>query len=260
MATIVVVDDNAGARHFLAAALKQGGHTVRVVEPTCLFAILEVLHPNPPDLLVMDLVMPGCPGQTLIRVCREDLHLKQLRILLITAHGDDNLARFIQHMGNIHYLAKPVSPAVLLECVELLLNQDQETDPGWAMACNGVVAIVDDSRMSRAFHTACLRKAGYRGAPVEPTELLATAQAIEATEPDLLLVDFLMPNFRGDALIRAIRGREALRDVPVLVVTAHREEEVMTLLTPLGGVEIAFKPIAPQELVERVRAILAPKS
>ena len=256
MATIVVVDDNAGARHFLAAALKQGGHTVRVVEPTCLFAILEVLHPNPPDLLVMDLVMPGCPGQTLIRVCREDLHLKQLRILLITAHGDDNLARFIQHMGNIHYLAKPVSPAVLLECVELLLNQDQETDPGWAMACNGVVAIVDDSRMSRTFHAACLRKQGYRGIQIEPTDLLATVMAIEESQPQMLIVDYLMPKFRGDALIRAIRGRESLRKIPILVVTAHRSDELIAQLLPIGGVEVAFKPISPEDLVGLVRDIL----
>ena len=256
MASIVVIDDNAGSRQFMAAALRQGGHTVLDLEPTCLFKVLEALHPAPPDLLVTDLIMPGCPGQTLIRACREDAHLRNLRIILVTAHGDNDLARFIQTMGNVHYLAKPVSPPMLLECVDLLLDQGQETDPGWSMACNGVVAVVDDSRMSRAFHAACLSKAGFKAMQVEPTELLATVQAVEAIQPDLLLVDYLMPRFNGDALIRAIRGREALRDIPALVVTALRADEVIAQLVPLGGVEVAFKPIPPKDLVARVAEIL----
>ena len=256
MASIIVIDDNAGARQFMGAALRQGGHTVQELEPTCLFKVLEALHPAPPDLLVMDLIMPGCPGQTIIRACREDAHLRHLRIILVTAHGDNDLARFIQKMGNIHYLSKPVSPPMLLECVDLLLDQEQEPDPGWAMACNGVVAVVDDSRMSRAYHCACLSKAGFKCVQVEPTELLATVQAIEGIQPDLLVVDYLMPKFNGDALIRALRGREALRAVPVLVITALRTEEVIAQFLPIGGVEVAFKPITPRDLASRAREIL----
>ena len=256
MATIAVIDDNAGARLFLAAALGNAGHEVQVLEPTCLYAVLKALHEAPPDLLVLDLVMPGCPGQTIIRACREDMHLRQLRILLLTAHGDRQLAQFIQSMGNIHYLAKPVSPATLQQCVDLLLDQTTETDLGWSMACNGVVAVVDDSQMSRTFHSACLRKGGFRCVQVEPTELLATVLAIEAIHPDLLVVDFLMPSFRGDALIRAIRGRESLSSVPVLVITASRSDDVINQLLPIGDVRVAFKPISPDDLVTHVKSLI----
>jgi len=256
MASIIVVDDYAGSRQFVTTILRREGHAVRDLEPTCLLKLLEALHQDPPDLLVTDLVMPGCPGQTLIRACREDAHLKNIRILLLTAHGDTDLARFLQSMGNTHYLAKPVSPPVLAECVERLLQQDLEPDPGWALACHGVVAVVDDSRLSRSFHTACLRKAGFNGIAIEPTELLETVRAIEENEPELLLVDFLMPQFRGDALIRAVRAREPLKDIPILVVTAHRADDLVTLLRPLQGVEILFKPIRPEDLVARVSRIL----
>ena len=81
--------------------------------------------------------------------------------------------------------------------------------------------------------------------------------AIEESSPDLLLVDFLMPRFRGDALIRALRGREALRDVPVLVITAHRGDEIINALMPLGDVHVAFKPISPEDLMTHVRALVA---
>jgi CheY-like chemotaxis protein len=257
LSSIVVVDDIAGSRHFMAAALSKGGHEVREVEPTCLFKVLEALHQAPPDLLITDLIMPDCPGHTVIRACREDPHLKNLKILLLTAHGDDSLGRFLQSMGNVHYLAKPVSPAMLLECSEMLMSQDLETDPGWALACRGVVAIVDDSQLTRAFHAACLRKQGFRGVQINPTGLLETVLAIEQAQPDLLMVDFMMPMFRGDALIRAIRARESLRAVPILVVTAHQSEELVSQLQVNGGVEVAFKPIFPDDLISRVRSILA---
>ena len=110
--------------------------------------------------------------------------------------------------------------------------------------------------MSRTFHAACLRKQGYRGIQIEPTDLLATVMAIEESQPQMLIVDYLMPKFRGDALIRAIRGRESLRKIPILVVTAHRSDELIAQLLPIGGVEVAFKPISPEDLVGLVRDIL----
>lgn len=256
MPNIAVIDDSAGARRFMAAALTSRGHEVQELEPTCLFKVLSALHDAPPDLMVTDLMMPGCPGQTLIRACREDAHLKHLRILLLTAHADERIARFIQSMGNIHYLAKPVSPTVLQTCVDQLLDQNAETNLAWSIACDGVVAVVDDSQMSRAFHAACLRKQGFRPVQVEPTDLLETVVALEAVHPDLLLVDFLMPHFRGDALIRAIRGRESLRNVPVLVITASRSDDVINQLLPIGDVAVAFKPISPEDLVIHVRSII----
>jgi len=256
MARILVIDDNPGARLFAAAALGRAGHTVTELEPTCLYKALEALHLETPDLLIADLVMPGCPGQTLIRACREDGHLKNLRILLLTANGSPAIATFLQTMGNVHYLAKPVSPIALTDCVERLLGQEPETDPGWALACNGVVAVVDDSQLSRAYHAACLRKSGFRPVAIEPLGLLETVLEIEKAQPQLLLVDFLMPEFNGDALIRALRGRGSLRDVPVLVVTAHKSDEFAQLALRLDGVEILFKPVGPEELVGRVRAIL----
>jgi CheY-like chemotaxis protein len=253
MSSIFVIDDSPGARLFATAALGKGAHTVTELEPTCLYSVLEALHKAPPDLLVTDLIMPGCPGMTLIRACREDAHLQQIRILLLTSHGSVQLAHFLQAMGNTHYLAKPVSPSALVECAELLLSPNQEPDPGWSLACGGVVAVVDDSRLSRAYHAACLRKAGYRPVQVEPTALLDTVLAIEKAKPQLLVVDFLMPEFRGDALIRAIRARESLRDIPALMVTAHHSDELSTALQAIGQVETLFKPITAEELIAKVR-------
>lgn len=259
MAAIVVVDDNAGARLFARSSFKGSGHTVTELEPTCLFTVLQALHADPPDLLVSDLVMPTCPGQTLIRACREDVHLKDLKILLLTAHGDVRLAHFLQEMGNTHYLTKPVAPAELRACAELFLTGKLDIDPGWELACDGVVAVVDDSRLSRAFHAACLRRHGFRPLEIEPRSLVDTVSALEQAAPQLLLLDFLMPQFRGDALVRALQGSASLRDLPVILVTAHRGDEIEALPGLMPLVEVLHKPTLPETLVRRVRARLQPQ-
>lgn len=255
MARIAVVDDNAGARLFAAASVRRNGHETLEIEPTCLFRVLEALHREPVDLLISDLVMPTCPGKTLIRACREDPHLKDLRILLLTAHGDVDLARFLQGMGHTHYLTKPVAAPVLSECVEHFLKGDLEIDLGWSLACKGVVAVVDDSHLSRTFHAACMRKNGFRPVPIEPTDVMGTLRALEEAKPDLLLLDLLMPAFRGDALMRALRG-SSLRGLPVVMVTSYHGEDLKMMLDTTGVREVVFKPALPEELVGKVREIL----
>ena len=256
MPSIMVVDDNPGARQFLAASLKPLGLEVRVVEPTCLFEVFEALHAQPPDLLVTDLVMPGCPGQTLVRLCREDPHLRHVKIIVLTAHGSEELGRYLQAMGNVHYLAKPISPAILAGCAERFLEGTLNPDPGWSLACKGVVAVLDDSRLSRAFHGSVLRKHGFRPVEIEPTDLVGTRKALEQAAPDLILLDFLMPNFNGDALLRVIQATEELRQVPVIMVTAHQNPDDEMRLGMMHGVEVLMKPVSADDLIARVRAVL----
>ena len=256
MSSILVLDPDAEARQRTASALWQADHEVRELEPTCLFEVLQALHQACPDLLIMEAGMFGCPASPLIQACRADAHLKQMRILLLSAKAGLDLARFLHDVGNAHYLAKPVSAAELAECVQCLLQSTGEPGAAWMPLSHGTVAVVDDSPLSRAFHANCLRRSGFLPVQIPPADLLSTVLALEEVRPRLVVVDFLMPQFRGDVLIRALRGRQPLKEVPVLVVTAHRAGELATLLRPIGGVEILFKPVSDQDLAQRARSIL----
>ncbi|MDR3683014.1 MAG: response regulator [Geothrix sp.] len=258
MARVAVVDDDPMVRRFIMGCLESQGHDLQELEPTCLFSILSALHEAPPDLLITDLIMPDCPGQTLIRVCREDPHLKHLKILLLTGHGDIALAHFLQTMGSTHYLTKPVAPPELADCVKRFLQGDLAVDPGWSLARRGVVAVVDDSRLSRAYHSACFRKSGFQPVEIDPTGLRETLEALVRTQPDIIVLDYLMPNFNGDALIRAFRAvaPEPIRSIPILVVTAHSSRDLDILIQAHHGVEVLSKPIYPADLIVSVEVLL----
>ena len=114
MPRIAIVDDSRLVRAFAAGALRAQGHETVEVEPTSLFEVLKVLRESPVDLLVADFLMPECPGESLVRACREDAALQGLPILVVSAHRDDVSLKRMQQMGISGFLLKPVDASALV--------------------------------------------------------------------------------------------------------------------------------------------------
>jgi len=77
--------------------------------------------------------------------------------------------------------------------------------------------------------------------------------AFEAEQPDLVLLDLSLPVFPGTEVLRRIR---ALRDVPVIMLTARTDEIDRVLGLELGADDYVGKPFSPRELVARVKTVL----
>lgn len=123
MARIAVVDDSRLARTFAASALRANGHEVKEIDPTSLFNVLEALKSYAPDLMLVDYLMPFCPGLSLIRACSEDERLMGVRILVLTAHHDEEALRLLDHFGVSRCLHKPVTPDMLATVVGQTLSE-----------------------------------------------------------------------------------------------------------------------------------------
>lgn len=121
----------------------------------------------------------------------------------------------------------------------------------------GRIMIVDDSRLARTFTAACLRKQDHEVQEVDPSSIFDVLKAVKGWRPDLLIMDFLMPNCPGTSLARVCHEDSDLASMRVLMLTAHRDEEVTRRLLNLGVAEVMFKPFEPQALVDTVAAILA---
>jgi PAS domain S-box-containing protein len=85
----------------------------------------------------------------------------------------------------------------------------------------------------------------------------AALRAIEADPPDLILTDIMMPRLDGFALLRAIRANAALRDIPVIVLSARAGEEASVEGLDAGADDYLVKPFSAGELRARVRANLS---
>jgi CheY-like chemotaxis protein len=122
----------------------------------------------------------------------------------------------------------------------------------------GKIMIVDDSRLARTFTGACLRKQGHEVQEVDPTSIFDVLKAVKEAAPDLLIMDFLMPNCPGTSLARVCHEDSELRSMVMLVLTAHRDAEVTQRLLNMGVANVMFKPFEPQALVDAVQTLLTP--
>ncbi len=79
---------------------------------------------------------------------------------------------------------------------------------------------------------------------------------IEKEKPDLLIVDIMLPDFDGFRIVRFLKNRPDLKDIPVIFVTAKISEEDKLRGFELGADDYVTKPFSIRELVARVNAVI----
>ena len=123
-----------------------------------------------------------------------------------------------------------------------------------APAAEQRVLVVDDEADIVALVAYHLAKAGYRvsTASTGPDAL----EAARREHPALIVLDLMLPGLSGYEVLEQLRAGESARDVPVLMLTARRDEEDRIRGLSLGADDYLTKPFSPQELVLRVSAIL----
>jgi two-component system chemotaxis response regulator CheY len=121
MSRIAIVDDSRLVRTFAASVLRAKGHVTIEVDPTSLAEVLTILREQAPDLVMVDLLMPECPGEGLVAACRSDAKLQELPILIVSAHRDEEILVRLQQMGLSGFLLKPLNPAALADKVGEIL-------------------------------------------------------------------------------------------------------------------------------------------
>lgn len=76
--------------------------------------------------------------------------------------------------------------------------------------------------------------------------------------PDAIVLDAMMPVMDGEQVLRTLRASEAGRDVPVIMLTARRQERDILGALKLGANEYMIKPFIPEELITRLTRLLGP--
>jgi len=80
--------------------------------------------------------------------------------------------------------------------------------------------------------------------------------AVDEEKPDLVLMDWMLPNVSGIELCRQLRTRMETREIPVIMLTARGEEEDRVRGLDVGADDYVTKPFSMSELVARMRAVL----
>ena len=119
MKTIAVVEDNADNRLLLGALL---GELYRIVEYEDGIEALAGMRRHPPDLVLLDISLPGMDGSEVLRRIRAEPALSRLPVIALTAHAMAGDRERYLDQGFDHYVAKPImDEEELLGAIERLL-------------------------------------------------------------------------------------------------------------------------------------------
>lgn len=119
MTAILVADDDMDIRDLVAFKLEQAGYDVVAVDNG--LAALTAAVENPPDLVVLDVMMPGMSGIDVCRQLRQEQGTKALPIILLTARAQEGDVEVGFGAGADDYIVKPFSPRELVSRVEAVL-------------------------------------------------------------------------------------------------------------------------------------------
>ncbi len=119
------------------------------------------------------------------------------------------------------------------------------------------IVIVDDLPANRTLLERLLEKAGYEHIYSYPSAVAMLADlTADQVSPGLILMDILMPDLNGIEALRQMQQDERLRDIPVIMVTAHKEDVYLSEAFAEGAMDFIHKPINRTELLARVHATL----
>lgn len=203
---ILIVDDEEDILELLSYNLRKEGYDVTAV--TTGEEALDLAQRNPPDLLLLDLMLPGIDGLDVCRELKSSERTRSIPIIMVTAKGEEADIVAGLELGADDYVTKPFSPRVLLARARTVLRRKRrEVQPGL-----DIVKIHDIT--------------------IDPTrhEVLVRGEKVEFTATEFGILNFLARRpgwvFTRTQIIDSVKGDDypvTDRSVDVQVVSLRRK-------------------------------------
>jgi CheY-like chemotaxis protein/two-component sensor histidine kinase len=240
-ATILVVEDDPDVAQLIRQQLRKAGYAVTVAHSAeeALAAIAEKL----PDLITLDIDLPGIHGDELAQRLQADPATKDIPILVLSILVDDPGRMQV----GAYALPKPIDQEQLVTTVAQLLHSEDE----------GSVLVIDDDADIRALLSIALQKRGFE---VETAADGASGLAMVAERhPGLILLDIRMPGMDGFAVLRELKATADTADIPVIAMTGSVDlpTTARAQVLALGASDFVTKPLDMDLLVEEVGLFLS---
>jgi CheY-like chemotaxis protein len=200
--TVVVIDDDPATRQLLVRMLDKEGF--RVFEAATGEEGLELARTERPDVITLDVLMPGLDGWGVLAALKSDPALAAIPVVMLSVTDERNLGF---SLGAAEYLTKPIERAQL----SAVLSRYRRS-PG------ARVLIVEDDAATRMVLRRSLEKEGWTVAEAENGRV--GLEQMASAPPALVLLDLMMPEMDGFEFLDGLRARGEREAVPIVVITA----------------------------------------
>jgi DNA-binding response OmpR family regulator len=250
--TILVIDDSITYRTELELALKDVGY--RVLSASNGEEGLQMAAAYHPSAIVVDGVMSGIDGATVIRRIRLDAVLRDTPCVLLTASEDGTNELSALDAGADAFVRKESSFDIMLARLAAVLRSASVVERGTVASALGAKKIlaVDDSHTYLQELAEMLRGEGYDVVLARSGEEALEMLAVQPV--DCILMDLMMPGMGGTEACRQIKMAPGLRDLPLIMLTAVEDRSMMINCLSMGADDFIQKSGEFEILKARLRA------
>ena len=240
---VLVIDDDATARELIADNLKVEGFSV--VTAAGGLEGLKLAKELRPIAITLDVMMPDLDGWSVLAALRQDAELAEIPVIMVTILDEQRRATALGAAG---YLTKPIDRHTLQRMIDRFRASARPTR----------ILLVEDDDVQRERVREWLE-----GQPWIVQEAASGREALarlQAEKPDVILLDLMMPEMDGFAVVAALQKQPEWRDIPVIVITSldldAKDRERLNSGVQSVLVKETFRPA---ELVERIRRLVQTK-
>jgi two-component system, sensor histidine kinase and response regulator len=266
---VLVVDDNANVRailcdllqvlHFQAEASNGGARALAEIR-------LAIDRGAPYDAILLDWQMPGIDGVETARLIQADELLRpKPRIVLMTAHGREDVLEAAKDVALSGFLLKPINPSSLFDSLMAAFSSTRGSGKdkrrsmrrGIRRSSSQVsfsgqrLLLVEDNEINQEVATELLRQAGFLVDAADNGQ--AALECLAGHAYAAVLMDVQMPIMDGLEATRRIRADPNLQALPVIAMTASVLPEDRARCIDVGMNDFVAKPISVDELFSCLR-------
>ena len=239
---------------------------------------LAIVAKRSPDLILLDIMMPGLNGYDVTRILKDDPKSQDIPIILVTAFGGtDNKIKGIE-TGADEFINKPVNTTELLARVKSLLRLKQYQDQLKARTCSiksftgpekdrtssgddhtvPSILIVEDNEIDAKLIQRFLVGEPYHiklAKDGEDALCLAQQERI-----DLILLDILLPRKNGYEVCKILKAKEQTKNIQIIAITNMSDLDSKVKGIESGADDYLGKPVNKHELKTRIKSLIKKKA
>jgi DNA-binding response OmpR family regulator/anti-sigma regulatory factor (Ser/Thr protein kinase) len=254
---ILIVDDNIVNLDVLTKALEAELYNVSIAMNGKV--ALDIIKKDPPDLLLLDIQMPGLDGIDVCKIIKTNKHSKNIPIIFITAKTDPKDVEAGFRAGCVEYICKPININEVCARVRthLLLGDGltaNEPDKD-SLNITGMEVLIADDNID---NIDVLRKTldGEEFKFSIATNGNIAIRIAKNNPPDIILMDVMMPDLNGFEACKLLKSSPDTHNIPIIFVTAKIEPEAIEHGFNLGASDYVTKPFLSAEIRARVKSHL----
>ncbi|MCL2637687.1 MAG: response regulator [Oscillospiraceae bacterium] len=209
--------------------------------------LFELLEKVKPDLILLDVYLPGCDGFEIIKKLKEDIKFLDIPVIFLTSKNDKETVVGAMKSGAADLIKKPFIDAELIECIEYQFDVEiQEKN-------KPIILAIDDNA---SILTSVKQLLGNKYTIYTLPDSTRCEELIKMIAPDLFLLDCKMPKLSGFDLIPIIRKYQEHEETPIMFLTSENSLDTVSAAINFGACGYITKPIDNAILRDKVSSTL----